>query len=91
MSIVVNLPAELEKTIAAEAAKAGMTVSDYVADRLAQGTAPNGTHGSKRRLTSPELEQRWKDLGLIDYRTDITDSEAHSRRVREAAQRRTAG
>ena len=91
MSIVVNLPAELEKTIAAEAARAGMTVSDYVAGRLAQGTATNGSHGSKRRLTGPELVPRWKELGLIGYRTDITDPEAHSRRLREAAQRRTAG
>jgi hypothetical protein len=75
MSIVVNLPAELEKAIATEAAKAGMTVSDYVAGRL----------------TGPELVQRWKELGLIGYRTDITDPEAHSRRLREAAQRRTPG
>jgi hypothetical protein len=89
MSIVVNLPAELEKTIAAEAAKAGMTVSDYVASRLAQGITTNGSHVSKRRLTGPELVQRWKELGLIGHRTDITDPEAHSRRLREAAQRRT--
>ena len=87
MSIVVNLPADLEKTIAAEAAKAGMTVSDYVAGRLAQGITTNGSHGSKRRLTGPELVQRWKELGLIGYRSDITDPEAHSRRLREAAQR----
>lgn len=97
MSIIVNLPAELEKTIAAEAAKAGMTVSDYVAGRLDQGTTTNGSRGSngsrgtKRRLTGPEMVQRWKELGLIGYRTDITDPEAHSRRLREAAQRRTAG
>ena len=108
MSIIVNLPAELEKTIAAEAAKAGMTVSDYVADRLAagrldQGTTTNGSRGtnglrgtngscgSKRRLSGPEMVPRWKELGLIGYRTDITDPEAHSRRLREAAQRRTAG
>ncbi len=91
MSIVVSLPAELENAIAAEAAKAGMTVSDYVAGRLAQGTNTNGSHGLKRRLTGPELVQRWKELGLIGYRTDITDPEAHSRRLREAAQRRTAG
>ena len=102
MSIIVNLPAELEKTIAAEAAKAGMTVSDYVAGRLAagrldQGTTTNGSRGtngssgSKRRLTGPEMVHRWKELGLIGYRTDITDPEAHSRRLREAAQRRTAG
>jgi hypothetical protein len=90
MSIVVNLPAELEKAIAAEAARAGMTVSDYVAHRLAQGTTTNGSHESKPRLTGPELVQRWKELGLIGYRTDITDPEAHSRRLREAAQRRTA-
>jgi len=96
MSIIVNLPAELEKTIAAEAAKAGMTVSDYVAGRLAagrfdQGTTTNSSHGTKRRLTGPEMVHRWKELGLIGYRTDITDPEAHSRRLREAAQRRTAG
>ena len=97
MSIIVNLPAELEKTIAAEAAKAGMTVSDYVAGRLDQGTTTNGSPGTngscglKRRLTGPEMVQRWKELGLIGYRTDITDPEAHSRRLREAAQRRTAG
>jgi hypothetical protein len=96
MSIIVNLPAELEKTIAAEAAKAGMTVSDYVADRLAagrldQGTTTNDSRGSKRRLTGPEMVHRWKELGLIGYRTDISDPEAHSRRLREAAQRRTAG
>ncbi len=88
MSIVVHLPAELEKTIAAEAAKAGMTISDYVAGRLVQGTAADGP---KRRLTGPSLVQRWKELGLIGYRTDITDPEAHSRRLREAAQRRTPG
>jgi hypothetical protein len=96
MSIIVNLPAELEKTIAAEAAKAGMTVSDYIAGRLAagqldQGTPTNGSRESKRRLTGPEMVHRWKELGLIGYRTDITDPEAHSRRLREAAQRRTAG
>ena len=91
MSIVVKLPAELEKAIAAEAAKAGMTVSDSVAGRLAQGTTTNGSHGSKRRLTGPVLVQRWKELGLIGYRTDITDPKAHSRRLREAAQRRTTG
>ncbi len=37
----------------------------------------------------PELF--WDELGLIGYRTDITDAEVHSRRLREAAQRRMAG
>jgi len=61
------------------------------ANKLAQGATTNGPQESKRRLTGPELVQRWEELGLIGYRTDITDPEAHSRRLREAAQRRTAG
>lgn len=91
MSIVVTLPADLEKTIAAEAAKAGMTVSDYVAGRLAQATATNSSCETKRRLSGPALVKRWKELGLIGYRTDIIDPEAHSRRLRDAAQHRVAG
>jgi hypothetical protein len=71
MSIVVNLPDELERTIAAEAAKAGMTVSDYVADRLAKATAGTATGETKVRLTGAALVQRWSDLGLIGYRSDI--------------------
>ena len=61
------------------------------ANKLAQGATTNGSQESKRRLTGPERVQRWEELGLIGYRTDITDPEAHSRRLREAAQRRTAG
>jgi len=91
MSIVVNLPDELERTIAAEAAKAGMTVSDYVADRLTKATAVTATGETKVRLTGAALVQRWRDLGLIGYRSDITDPDAHSRRLREEAQRPHSG
>ena len=90
MSIVVNLPDELERTIAAEAAKAGMTVSDYVADRLAKAAGGAMTGETKQRLSGAALVQRWKELGLIGYRSDITDPEAHSRRLREEAQRRAS-
>jgi len=90
MSIVVNLPDELGRTIAAEAAKAGMTVSDYVADRLAKATAGTATGETKVRLIGAALVQRWRDLGLIGYRSDITDPEAHSRRLREEALRRAS-
>lgn len=75
---------------AAKAAKAGMTVSDYVADRLAKATAGAVTGETKVRLTGAALVQRWRDLGLIGYRSDITDPEAHSRRLREEAQRRAS-
>jgi hypothetical protein len=90
MSIVINLPDELERTIAAEAVKAGMTVSDYVADRLAKTTTVTANGETKARLSGAALVQRWRDLGLIGYRSDITDPEAHSRRLREDAQRRAS-
>ena len=91
MSIVINLPKELERPIAAEAANAGMTASDYVADRLAKGTAGTATGETKVRLTGAALVQRWRDTGLIGYRSDITDPDAHSRRLREEAQRPHSG
>lgn len=43
---------------------------------------------NKDHLTGAALVQRWKELGLIGYRSDITDPEAHSRRLREDAQQR---
>ena len=65
-----------------------MPVSDKKADQPAQDPLIIRSRESKRRLTGPELLQRWTELGLIGYRTDITDPEAHSRRLREAVQRR---
>jgi len=91
MSIVVNLPDELERTIAAQAAKAGMTVSDYVADRLAKATAVTATGETKARLSGAALVRRWRELGLIGYRSDVTDPEAHSRRLHEEAYRPHSG
>ena len=65
-------------------------VSDEKADQPAQDSLTIPSPESKRRIGGSALVQRWKELGLIGYRTDITDPEAHSRRLREAAQRRTA-
>ena len=90
MSIVVNLPDEIERTIAAEASKAGMTVSDYVADRLAKAAGGTPASETQQRLSGAALVQRWRELGLIGYRSDITDPEAHARRLREEAQRRAS-
>ena len=66
-------------------------VSDKKADQPAQAPSTIPSPESKRRIGGSALVQRWTELGLIGYRTVITDPEAHSRRLREAAQRRTAG
>lgn len=59
--------------------------------KLAKATAGTVTGETKVRLTGAALVQRWKALGLIGYRSDITDPEAHSRRLREEAQRPHSG
>ena len=68
-----------------------MTVSDYVADRLAKASAVTATGETKARLSGAALVRRWRELGLIGYRSDITDPEAHSRRLREEAYRPHSG
>jgi|APCry1669188879_1035177.scaffolds.fasta_scaffold40420_4 hypothetical protein len=80
---------DAEIKAAANAAASGASVSDNKAGHLAQDSATVGSPGLKRNLRGAALVQRWTELGLIGYRADITDAEAHSRRLRDAAQRRT--
>lgn len=79
---------DAEIKAAANAANSDAAVSDNKADHLAQDSATVGSPGFKQSLRGAALVQRWTELGLIGYRADITDAEVHSRRLREAAQRR---
>lgn len=79
------------ETRADNAPHSDVPVSDEKAHQPPQEPLIIRSPESKRRLEGPALVHRWTELGLIGYRTDITDVEAHSRRLREAAQRRTAG
>lgn len=79
---------DAEIKAAANAADSGASVSDNKAGHLAQDSATVGSPGLNRSLRGSALVQRWTELGLIGYRADITDVEAHSRRLRDTAQRR---
>lgn len=57
----------------------------------AKATVSTATGETKVRLTGAALVQRWRALGLIGYRSDITDPEAYSRRLREEAHRPHSG
>ena len=81
---------DAEIKAAANAADSDAAVSDNKADHLAQDSATVGSPGFKQSLRGGALVQRWTELGLIGYRADITDVEAHSRRLRDAAQRRAS-
>ena len=83
MSLVLELPAELESELAAEASRLGLSLPQYVLRLLAAGRAP-----SPLPRTGAELLAYWQGEGLIGTRPEIADSSAHARALREQAQRR---
>ena len=83
MSLVLELPAQLETELAAEAARLGLPLAEYALRLLAGGGVP-----SPAPRTGAELLAFWQGEGLVGTRPDITDSPAHARTLREQAQRR---
>jgi hypothetical protein len=83
MNLVLNLPSELESELSSEAARLGLSLSEYVLRLLAGGRA---LHPAPR--TGAELLSYWQGEGLIGTRPKIEDSSAHARAVREQAQSR---
>jgi hypothetical protein len=84
MSLMLELPAELETELAAEAARLGLSLPEYVLRLLSGGHAPNAAP-----RTGAELLAYWQGEGLVGTRPEIADSPAHARTLREQAQRRT--
>jgi hypothetical protein len=84
MSLVLDLPAELEAELAAEAARLKLPLTEYVLRLLAGGRTP-----SPAPRTGAELLAYWQSESLVGTRTDIMDSPAHARALREQAQKRT--
>jgi hypothetical protein len=83
MSLVLELPPELESELAAEAAQLGLPLPEYALRILAGGRSPRPTP-----KTGAELLAYWQSEGLVGMRPEITDAPAHVRSLREQAQRR---
>jgi hypothetical protein len=83
MSLVLDLPPELEKELAAEAERLGLPLAEYALRLLAAGRGPNTAP-----RTGTELLAYWQGEGLVGTRPEITDSSAHARMLREQAQKR---
>ena len=83
MSIVLDLPQELESELATEATQLGWSLTEYVlrllSTRSLVGQLPT---------TGAELVAYWQREGVIGTRRDITDSQAHARQIRRQAERR---
>jgi hypothetical protein len=83
MSLVLDLPPELETDLAAEAARLSLPLPEYALRLLAGGRGP----GPALR-NGAELLTYWQSEGLVGSRPEIADSASHARALREQAQRR---
>ena len=83
MSLVLDLPAELEAELGAEANQFGLSLSEYVLRLLAGGRST-----SLCPRTGAELLAYWQAEGVVGTRQETTDAPAHARALRDQAQRR---
>jgi hypothetical protein len=83
MSLVLELPPDLETELAADAARLGMPLPDYALRLLAGACSPRPAVSN-----GAELVAYWQAEGLIGTRPDIEDSAEHARKIREQSQRR---
>ena len=84
MSLVLDLPSELEVELVTEAAQFGLPLPNYVLGLLAMGR--------RKKLavqTGADLVADWQSEGLVGTRSDITASQAHVRAVRDQAETRS--
>jgi hypothetical protein len=83
MSLVVDLPPDVETELAAEAARLRLPLGEYAARLLAtgRGVAPRPSNGV-------ELVAYWQSAGLVGSRTDIVDAPDHARALRRQAEAR---
>jgi hypothetical protein len=84
MTITLELPQQLERELSGEAAKLGLSLSEYALHLLSGRTFARVTP-----KTGSELVAYWQAAGLVGTRTDITDSPKHARTIRAEAERRT--
>lgn len=84
MSITLELPEELENELSTEAVEHGLSLPEYVLRVLSTGFVI-----SKRPKTGADLIEYWQNEGLLGARSDIVDSQAHARQIREGAEHRS--
>jgi len=83
MTLTLDLPSKLVEELAAEAARAGLSVSEYAARVLSKDRNLRAVP-----RTGADLVAYWQQEGLVGTRQDITDSQAYARELRSEAERR---
>ena len=85
MSIVLDLPPELESELAEEAARQHLPLSEYASRLLVSGrcSEPKPSNGA-------ELVTYWQNAGLFGTRPEIADSAEHARELRKQSETRVS-
>ncbi len=83
MSITLNIPEVLASELTVEAQKAGLPLSDYLLTLLAAGRSAKSLPASGAALVA-----YWQENGVVGYRSDISDCQAHARELRRQAESR---
>jgi hypothetical protein len=80
MTLMLDLPPELEARLQDEAIRRGVQVEEYALQILQSGV--------QAQTVGAEIVAEWERAGVIGSRPDIADSQAHARMLRERAQTR---
>jgi hypothetical protein len=83
MTLILELPPELERALTEEAARLNLPVHEYALALLADRRP-----ASERPTTGAELVAYWERAAVIGTRPEIEDSQVHARGLREQAERR---
>ena len=82
MGLTLELSAELEQKLTAEATRLRLPLSEYAIRLLSAGVSPS------RPTNGAELIAYWQSAGIIGSRPEIQDSPEHARALREIAEKR---
>jgi hypothetical protein len=83
VNVSIELPAELENELSAEASQLKLPLSEYILRVLS--FRPFLQNPPKTGL---ELVAYWENIGVINSRPDIADSQEHARRLRDHSEHR---
>ena len=77
MTLILELPHDLEQRLSSEAARAGLPLEKYALQLLSGASDVRPTNDA-------ELVAYWRWEGVIGSRSDIQDSQFHARELRRA-------
>jgi hypothetical protein len=86
MSITLTLPPELENQLMTEATQVGLSLAQYIQQRLSIRKS-----AASQPRTGLELVAYWQTEGLFGYRPEIADSQCQARTLRAQVENRTDG